>query len=99
MQSEMTTLSTYLLSTVSPDGASAHAAVPTHVIHTMCVCHHCHTIVHVEYAYSHEGHAWYGRVVLHCSLPIMFVVLQRGILDGEMQDAAQNTCQHTVHIC
>ncbi len=99
MQGEMTTLSTCLLSTVSPDGASAHPAVPTHEMHTMYACNHCHTIVHVEYAHTHERHALHGRVGRHCSPPTMLVVLQSWIQDGEMQDAAQNTCQHTGHIC
>ncbi len=69
MQGEMTPLSTCLLFTVSPDDTAARTAVPTHVIHTIYVCQHCHTVVHVRYAHTHEWHAWYGRVGRHCSLP------------------------------
>ncbi len=99
MKGEMTPLSTCLLFTVSPDDTAARTAVPTHEMHTIYVCQHCHTIVHVRYTHAHERHAWYGRVGQYCSLPTMLIVLQRGVQGGEVRYTTQHPCDYTVYVC
>ncbi len=92
MQGEMTPLSTCHLSTVSPDDTAARTVVPTHETHTIYVYQHAHTVVHAGYAHTHERHALYGRVGMHCSLPTMLVVLQRGLQVGKCDT------QYNIHV-